>query len=261
MKHQESKTRLEAGLSNVLQQINGSQSTRYKRESLLQKAQNDIERLKQELAQIRASIAETENSIHEFENRDHSVSQVSQSTRQDLQRESEEVSQKIASKKAELSRVGSELLLIREKHDGVQKQISERNDELKRIDTELGALSSGDSRLSSLYGSSMAACLNEIALFKSWRTKPIGPLGLYVKLKETFWRKVMIDIIGSHLSSFIIFHLEDRKVLSALLEKYKIKSSIYFLRNSSVEIQKNQNERSKFSTSLDVLDVLAIFIL
>ena len=71
-----------------------------------------------------------------------------------------------------------------------------------------------------MFGPRMREILQEINA-TNFRMKPIGPLGMHVKLKDMRWSKTIDSIIGSLLNNFVVSNREDRDKLQRILDKYQ----------------------------------------
>jgi chromosome segregation ATPase len=60
-----------------------------------------------------------------------------------------------------------------------------------------------------------------------WRQKPVGPMGLHVKLKEQEWSSQIETTFGGVLDSFICTNKEDQMLLSQIMKRVNCSVQIY----------------------------------
>ena len=71
------------------------------------------------------------------------------------------------------------------------------------------------------YGRDIKSVLDQIAKMGWHGEPPIGPLGLYVKLKDTRWADLMRIQLGGLMSAFAVTDARDRPQLKKLLDHTK----------------------------------------
>lgn len=79
------------------------------------------------------------------------------------------------------------------------------------------------------YGRDIKMVLAEIAKMRWHGEPPIGPLGMYVKLKDTAWADLMRIQLGSLMSAFVVTDARDRPQLKKLLDHTKKCVGLRFL--------------------------------
>jgi chromosome segregation ATPase len=79
------------------------------------------------------------------------------------------------------------------------------------------------------YGRDIKTVLAEITKMRWHGEPPIGPLGMYVKLKDTAWADLMRIQLGSLMSAFAVTDARDRPQLKKLLDHTKKCVSLRFL--------------------------------
>ena len=67
------------------------------------------------------------------------------------------------------------------------------------------------------YGRNLKKVLDRIGGMRWHGQKPLGPLGVYVKLKDRVWADLLRVILGSHMSSFVVTDPRDLPVLKNVL--------------------------------------------
>ena len=71
-------------------------------------------------------------------------------------------------------------------------------------------------------GDAMVHFCNAINQERGWRQKPIGPIGLSIKLNREAYSTVLESFFGATLNSFIVTNDEDRALLSRLHRQFKL---------------------------------------
>jgi chromosome segregation ATPase len=69
------------------------------------------------------------------------------------------------------------------------------------------------------YGRNLKNVLERIDKMKWHGQKPLGPLGVYVKVKDRVWAELLRIMLGSHMSSFAVTNSRDVHVLKRLLSE------------------------------------------
>jgi chromosome segregation ATPase len=69
------------------------------------------------------------------------------------------------------------------------------------------------------YGQNLKNVLDHIGRTRWHGQKPLGPLGVYVKLKDRTWADLMRSVLGTHMSSFAVTDAKDLPVLKKLLRE------------------------------------------
>ncbi|KAI9349755.1 hypothetical protein BDR26DRAFT_891806 [Obelidium mucronatum] len=80
------------------------------------------------------------------------------------------------------------------------------------------------------YGNNMPHVLREIEAIKQQRgwkgDTPLGPLGIFIKLKEPEFKKTIEAVLGPLLRSFVVDTVEDRDQLRAIFNRHRCNSNI-----------------------------------
>jgi structural maintenance of chromosomes protein 6 len=69
------------------------------------------------------------------------------------------------------------------------------------------------------YGQNLKKVLERIGGMRWHGQKPLGPLGVYVKLKDHVWADLLKVVLGSHMSSFVVTDPRDLPVLRKVLRE------------------------------------------
>ncbi|KAF4556303.1 AAA domain-containing protein 7 [Elsinoe fawcettii] len=87
-----------------------------------------------------------------------------------------------------------------------------------------------------------------------FKEKPIGPLGMHVKLKKPDWSSVIESVFGGVLNSFVVTNAHDSGVLRGLINRASYHGDIFIGNPRPLDVSKNK-ANTKYDTLLDVLDV------
>lgn len=171
-----------------------------------------------EVTRIRTEIIEIESKINEIKNDSNNDAQEKKEQILLLDTQLVEMNRQLKPLEEELSAIvnrtsdlDDSIETARKILDGGKKSLDELSNELDR------ARESVKNKLLS-YGRNIPAVLKQINERASeFHHKPIGPIGLFIKLKDPQWSKPMDAIIGSHLKSFITHDHRDRQLLESIL--------------------------------------------
>ena len=95
---------------------------------------------------------------------------------------------------------------------------------------------------------------------KEFSQPPIGPIGLYVKLKEEYWADAVEENIGQGLGSWLVGNMSDRDVLNKMIKHDCQMQGVTIVsmnvRRERYDLERNAAQRppKSFKTMLDVLE-------
>lgn len=93
--------------------------------------------------------------------------------------------------------------------------------DIQNFKDQLGRCTAQESNKLACFGTHMDKVLADIDRTQWYGSKPLGPIGLYVKVRQPEkWANLMRVQIGSQMSSFIIADGRDRSQLDGILKKY-----------------------------------------
>lgn len=129
--------------------------------------------------------------------------------KEDLEKRAEAV--QMAS--SDMQRVDAELLDVRESQQNVRNRILEI---LKNKDQY------------SAFGFNVKYLLQDIEAESRWSTKPLGPIGRYVTVKEDYLKftDLLNAVFAKHLDSFIVCSEQDRRILEGKMRSKKLFNNI-----------------------------------
>lgn len=151
-----------------------------------------------------------------------------QGKRDEAQRKLDDVAAQLAAADAEAAEVKTrggqlteESMRIRAEGEAAEK---ERNVVRERIEAiNAGIRRCDESQKSRLapFGQNMEAVLADIERSKWVGSKPVGPFGMYVKVKDEQWAEILRNQLGGAMSSFAVTDGRDRAQLSQILQRYR----------------------------------------
>lgn len=101
-------------------------------------------------------------------------------------------------------------------HD-VQDAVRRKQDDVAQAEDKLRTLSQGHKDPMRAYAPSLGRLLQAIARETRFADKPVGPMGMYVKLNKPMWSPILENYFGAALNSFVVTSKKDEKLLSELL--------------------------------------------
>lgn len=108
---------------------------------------------------------------------------------------------------------------------------------------------------------SMPSLLKTIASDTRFKEKPIGPLGLYVKLRPEWkdWASIIETIFGLTLESFIVTNGHDQSILRQILSRNHMHFDIYIGDSRPLDISQHDPQPKLVNNTYDtLLNVLVI---
>lgn len=155
----------------------------------------------------------------------------------------ENINSKVSDLRKEENRINElqkELTGMRQKESNVLKQISY----LKKLETDKF----------SFFHKNMTGILQEIKN-TNFTEDVIGPIGIYLQLKNTKWRKTLSVILKNTLSDFLVFNREDKLKLKEIFKKHGAYFSIILPSKSKNEPIDYYDVR-KYTVALNVLEIM-----
>ena len=77
------------------------------------------------------------------------------------------------------------------------------------------------------YGPTMPRVLEAIRRERRWRARPLGPIGLHIRLRDPRWAPLVEAVLGDVLNAFCVTNHADRELLSAILREHQCRSQVY----------------------------------
>lgn len=167
---------------------------------------------------------------------------------QDKNRQFREINQQISVKSKETEEIDG-------RFDNAKKIQSVEERSVEDLKKELDKSNSAAKDKIKFFGENLPQVMKIIqSKIRSFKYKPIGPIGLHVELTDMSWSKSMDAIIGSHLRSYITHDHEDRKLLEDILKSCNCQNSVINLSPDPIVIRDGEPD-TKFLSALRVLRI------
>lgn len=129
-----------------------------------------------------------------------------------------------------------------------RKEIDDCRKRLHALTTDRGDVMQG-------FGPNMPRLLQMIRNEGGFREKPIGPIGLHVKLLKPIWSNTIESVIGRNLSGFIVTNKADQMKLSSMLRQVGMEWCPVLIGNHHSFDTSGYEPDSQYETILRVLDI------
>ncbi|XP_026286180.1 structural maintenance of chromosomes protein 6-like [Frankliniella occidentalis] len=141
---------------------------------------------------------------------------------QELQRQLNDKNDISHSKDAEVQEHQRQQSVVKDALKQLQYSKRRHEDELRTLSGKLKGFQSNNQSNLSLFGPYMPELVRQIELCTKFRKKPVGPLGIYVKVTDSKWTLAVECAMKSRLSAFVVEHTEDKhdsNLLNNLIER------------------------------------------
>ncbi|KAI0304378.1 P-loop containing nucleoside triphosphate hydrolase protein [Multifurca ochricompacta] len=128
-------------------------------------------------------------------------------------------------------------------HEQIQRCIEQRNNTLAP------------------YGRDLKNVLERIGKMRWHGQKPLGPLGVYVKVKDHTWASLLRNVIGAHMASFVVTDGRDLPVLKRLLKESGNPNTNVFVSEVDLFNYRSGEPEPQYPTILRAIDVSDDFVL
>ncbi|WWC62703.1 uncharacterized protein I303_105300 [Kwoniella dejecticola CBS 10117] len=123
-------------------------------------------------------------------------------------------------KQQQLMEKSSDLKIAKTKVQDIQYQIDQQNNIARNIQEKINNLEGQSLNRLSAFGQGLDNVMREIDRTRWRHSPPLGPLGMYVKLQDHYYRDIVQSILGNTLCSFAVRDPQDRSTLIAILQKH-----------------------------------------
>lgn len=108
-----------------------------------------------------------------------------------------------------------------------RRPIMEQSKELERISGLITRLQRDAGNKFAPFRQNMAQLVRAVDNETRWRNKPVGPMGLHVKLKNQEWSSQIETTFGGVLDSFVCTNKEDQMLLSQMMKRVQCQVNIF----------------------------------
>ena len=154
------------------------------------------------------------------------IAEFSQAKQDELSQRLQQATSDVQTAETELKQTEALVLEKRSEASGLQKQGEEVDREIQTAKNSVMGLREQIQRCveqqnNSLapYGRNLKNVVERIEKMNWHGQKPLGPLGVYVKVKDRVWADLLRIVLGSHMSSFAVTDGRDLHVLKRLLSE------------------------------------------
>ena len=152
------------------------------------------------------------------------IAEFSQSKQDELNQRLKQATLDVQNAEADLKQAEALVLEKKNEADALSKQGEEADREIQAAKNSVMGVREQIQRCkeqqnNSLvpYGRNLKTVLERIGGMRWHGQKPLGPLGVYVKLKDRVWADLLRVVLGSHMSSFAVTDPRDVPVLRNVL--------------------------------------------
>lgn len=135
-----------------------------------------------------------------------------------------------------------------------QEPLKNKRNEIRDAETQLNDLNRNRGEIMSAFERGMPNLLKMIDQEVGFRQKPVGPIGMHVKLLHPKWVDVVERVIGSHLNAFVVTSKADHTRLSDLMKRAGVKSPILIGNNHPINTSGNEPDQNHL-TILRALEI------
>lgn len=89
--------------------------------------------------------------------------------------------------------------------------------------------------------------------FSGWRDKPLGPLGMHIKLLNPIWSNIIEKAIGGNLNAFLVSSKADQTRLQSMMRQIGLNCNILIGSNRPIDYRSHEPD-DRFDTILRVLE-------
>ncbi|SJX60804.1 related to DNA repair protein rad18 [Sporisorium reilianum f. sp. reilianum] len=174
--------------------------------------------------------------------------------RQTVQRQRQELQDEMVDKEEQQRELEAKIVEASSREEEAGQHLRRLRDEYSTNDSRLAQLrESSRNRLTAFGGPKVPALLQAINSESGWRSKPLGPLGTHVKLKDMRWQRVLESVIGNNLNAFFVSNHGDRVRLKRIMDRLGVYSPIVIGAETPFDYSSGE-PHPEITTILRVLD-------
>lgn len=121
-------------------------------------------------------------------------------------------------------------------------------------EAQLASLQQSKGDLMKAYNPNMPTLLKAIERETKFKQKPVGPVGMHVKLKKPEWSSVVETTFGMVLEAFVVTNTHDQAILRGLQKRCSCPGDIYIGDSRPIDVSQNSPGADQ-DTLLGILDV------
>lgn len=187
---------------------------------------------------LQADIKQMDNSIKQYNHQIRDYEQQialetqrmevdTQAKREQLQHDIATAQEAIQAAQASISAVASQMQTVQEAMDNARREGDMKGQEMDRLKDGIANCTQQIEKIAQVeknklaaYGNDIKGVLARIQATKWYGETPLGPLGLYVKVKEPEkWADLLRSQLGAQLTAFAVTDARDQKTLKNILQQ------------------------------------------
>ncbi|KAH8072267.1 P-loop containing nucleoside triphosphate hydrolase protein [Cristinia sonorae] len=256
---------------HALGTIEHLQAQRQEIKDQLKAGSQEIATVKADERALNESVQSVRSAIEEFERR---IEEETQKQQENTQGKRDETNRKLEEAVTELRTVEKEI-------DDVKTRLPERETELQRVQNDgraadlerqeirrqIEALTRQISNCDEQernellpYGQNVEACLADITRARWHGSKPVGPFGMFVKVKDPQWAVILRHQLGGLMTSFAVTDGRDRPQLAQILKRHGNNAGIVIAERDLFDYSSGEPP-AEYITVLRALEISDEFVL
>lgn len=108
----------------------------------------------------------------------------------------------------------------RREHDGLVAELNQQKRNIADFEAQLSLVAQRERNKLAPYGRNMERVLADIASQQWHGRAPVGPLGQYVRVRDSAWAPVMRVRLGALMTAFAVTDVRDRRTLEQILKRH-----------------------------------------
>ncbi|KAJ2411882.1 Structural maintenance of chromosomes protein 6, partial [Coemansia sp. RSA 2530] len=144
--------------------------------------------------------------------------------------------------------------VLRETKVGCHRQVEKSRELVTRTRASLEEMMRSTSNSLNAFGQGIVEALDMIDRAKWHNTKPIGPIGRFVKLRDPKWARIIETTLDKSLNSFLVESHADRTTLDAIFRRCGCQSRIIICKPELFDYSQGEPD-PRFTTMLNALDI------
>ncbi|PWN36844.1 P-loop containing nucleoside triphosphate hydrolase protein [Meira miltonrushii] len=253
------KKKLQIELGEVEQEIRSIRSDS-------NKIDQSSQMLEQQYEQIESHIKDTAERI-EKEERDSAGTPDSRRNAQldrheQVKREYESIRNQITEAENRLENIEEAVMLNQQKKKDSDIRHGDFSEKLKDLTSQIQELKSAKFNRFSVYGRGITQLVDLVNAEKRWHAKPIGPIGLYIKIIDEYkeWSPVLESVLGQHLNAFCVTNPDDKDLLMKFKDQAQCTNLTIITGSDELFDYSSGEPEGSILTILRVLDIKDEFI-
>lgn len=138
--------------------------------------------------------------------------------------------------------------------EAARPPIEQKQAELSRADVLLATLRKDQGDQMKAFSRQIHDVIRTIKSETRFRNTPVGPMGLFVRIKKPEWASVIERTFGGQMDAFIVTSKYDQGLLAAIMKRHGCHANILIGSPNKIDVSRNEPEQN-MDTILRVLDI------